>query len=193
MPCNTCNEQPKIRCAMNRLPVEQACPMPQYEQVPVVCAQPHCPIPEKKCEDPCDLLPIDEWLPNTTYAGFDYNPSTQSKIMYQIPLAFVNTKSLGRTGVCTDLNEGWRWIDPCTKYIHNEVNYCYTVRDEDGTVLHKQDTRLPFEAISPRGRCDNNTNCSPTDCPIGKVLTVVKGDQCNKTGCGDDCKFELKD
>jgi len=194
MPCNQCNEPPKIRCATNRLPVGQPCSIPQYQQVPMVYTQPHCERPpEPKCDNPCDLLPIDEWLPNSTYAGFDYNPSTQSKIMYQIPMAFVNTKSLGRTGVCSDLNEGWRWIDPCTGYIHNEVNYCYTVRNEDGTILHSQDTRFPYEALSPRSRCAVGTNCSPADCPIGKVLTVVEGDNCSKVGCNDDCKFELRD
>lgn len=189
---NSCPE-PTSRCAINKLKVEQPCHQPQMFAPQTMVYREPCP--EKECDNPCDLLPVDEYLPSVAYAGFDYNQATQSKLMYQIPLAFINTKSLGRTGTCSDLNEGWRWIDPCTNYIHNEVNYCYTVRNEDGTVLHSQDTRLPFEAISPISRCaGTKKECEDQPCPIGKVLTVVAGNPCGKTGCGENpCQFALKD
>jgi hypothetical protein len=194
-PCKKTKVQPKCN-TINRLEVEQPCymPEPQYYECPI--PQALCDIPkEKPCDNPCDLPPVDKWVFENSIAGMDYNDQTQSKLMYQIPLAFINTKSLGRTGVCSNLNEGWRAVDPCTGYTHSEVNYCYVVRDENSTVIHRQDTRLPFEAISPISRCDTYSDCNDGVCPIGKVLTVVEGSECGNVGCGDknNCQFALKD
>lgn len=198
MSCNDPCNKPIIRnkCAVNRLETALPCydQEPQYYQYPV--AQPLCDIPKEiPCDNPCDQEPLDTWLLEKTVAGVDLNRETQSKLMYQIPLALINGKSLGRTGVCSNLNEGWRAVDPCTKYTHSEVNYCYVVRDQEGSVVHQADTRFPFEAISPISRCDTYSDCDEVVCPIGKVLTVVEGGKCGNVGCGDknNCQFALKD
>lgn len=154
----------------------------------------------EECRVGITCYPIDgqEAMWSQWVIGPSYDEQTGIHINYKIPFGFVDFKDLGRSGNCSQYNEGRVYTDEdCNTYQY--LNYKLVVRDKNQTVVRVEDNRIPVEALSPYDRCAcepvTEPGCDAEDpcahCPTKVLKTVCENGVCKVAWVEEGVPFDL--